>query len=309
MQYLVTGGAGFIGSHITEELIRRGDSVVILDDMSAGRKENIAVNPEAEVINGSVCNSALLDELCSTHLFEGIFHLAAVASVQKSVENPALVHEVNATGTLNILNVARTHHIRKVVLSASAAAYGDNPVFPKREDMLPEPLSPYAVSKISGEMYCAAFAGLYGLETVALRYFNVFGPRQDPNGEYAAVIPKFTEKITQGKSPVIFGDGKQTRDFVFVKDVARANLLAMDSHVSGLFNIGTGIQTSLNELAEMIMHAAAKKTDIIYEAPRSGDIKDSVADISKAKEQLGYTPKHSLSTGIAETVKYFQSLW
>jgi UDP-glucose 4-epimerase len=306
MQYLVTGGAGFIASHIAEELIHQHHDVTLLDDMSAGKAGNI--NPEAEFIRGSVTDKKLLDQICRSHSFEGIFHLAAVASVQKSIENPALVHEVNATGTLNILSAAKEHGIRKVILSASAAAYGDNPVFPKREDMLPEPLSPYAVSKITGEMYCRNYADLFGVETAALRYFNVFGPRQDPNAEYAAVIPKFTEKIIRGKNPVIFGDGNQTRDFVFVKDVVQANLLAMNSHVCGLFNIGTGRQTSLNELALMIMRAAGVTTDIIYEAPRAGDIKDSAADISRAKKELGYSPKYSIEDGIRQTVNYFREL-
>lgn len=308
MLYLVTGGAGFIGSHITEELIKRGDSVIILDNMSSGRQQNLDVNPSARLIKGSVADAALLDAICRENTIEGIFHLAAVANVQKSIEDPALVHEINATGTLNVLMAAKNNHVRKVVLSASAAGYGDNPVFPKREDMIPEPLSPYAISKIAGEMYCSVFHNLYGLETVSLRYFNVFGPRQDPNGEYAAVIPKFTEKITQNKSPVIFGDGNQTRDFVYVKDVARANLLAMDSHISGLFNIGTGIQTSLNDLARMIMDAAGNHPDIIYQEPRAGDVRFSVADISKAKEGLGYEPVNDLNKGIKATVEYFTSL-
>ncbi|MDO5845530.1 MAG: SDR family oxidoreductase [Methanocorpusculum sp.] len=309
MLYLVTGGAGFIGSHITEELIRRGDEVIILDNMSSGRKQNLDANPSARFVQGSVTDAELLNTLCRENAIEGIFHLAAVANVQKSIEDPALVHEVNATGTLNVLLAAKNNGVRKVVLSASAAGYGDNPVFPKTEAMIPEPLSPYAVSKIAGEMYCSVFHGLYGLETVALRYFNVFGPRQDPNGEYAAVIPKFTEKITQNKSPVIFGDGNQTRDFVYVKDVARANLLAMDSHASGLFNIGTGIQTSLNDLAHMIMDAAGNHPAIIYEAPRAGDVRYSVADISRAKAGLGYEPKNDLAKGIRATVEYFKSLY
>jgi len=306
MQYLVTGGAGFIASHIVEELIKEKHDVIILDDMSAGK--NVNIDPDAEFIKGSVTDKDLLDTICETHTLDGIFHLGAIASVQKSIEDPILVHEVNATGTLNILNAAHDHGIRKVVLSASAAAYGDNPVFPKRENMLPEPLSPYAVSKIAAEMYCRNFADLFGVETTALRYFNVFGPRQDPNAEYAAVIPKFTEKIVKGQKPVIYGDGKQTRDFVFVKDVVLANMLAMNSHTCGTFNIGTGIQTSLNDLAGMIMRAAEVTTDIIYEDPRPGDIRYSVADISKAGKELGYSPKYSIEGGIKQTVDYFRGL-
>ena len=308
MEYLVTGGAGFIGSHITEELIKRGDEVIVLDNMYSGRPENIAVNPKAVFVDGSILDTEILDTICTKYNIEGIFHLAAVASVQKSIENPAQVHEVNVTGTLNVLEAARKHGVRKVVFSASAAAYGDNPVFPKREDMLPEPLSPYAVSKIASEMYCKTYAELYDMQTVSLRYFNVFGPRQDPNGEYAAVIPKFTEKICAGESPTVFGDGEQTRDFVYVKDVARANILAMDSDISGLFNIGTGIQTSLNNLAKMIMDAAGVSVEMKYEPARDGDVRHSVADISKAQTELGYTPEWGLADGIKETVEYFKEL-
>ena len=308
MVYLVTGGAGFIGSHITEELIRRGEDVVILDNMYSGRQVNLEANPKAVFVEGSIMDTEVLDSICTEYNIEGIFHLAAVASVQKSIENPALVHEVNVTGTLNVLEAARKHGVSKVVLSASAAAYGDNPVFPKREDMLPEPLSPYAVSKIASEMYCKTYAELYNMQTISLRYFNVFGPRQNPNGEYAAVIPKFTEKICAGESPTVFGDGKQTRDFVYVKDVARANILAMDSDISGLFNIGTGIQTSLNNLAKMIMDAAEISVDMKYEPAREGDVRHSVADISKAKSELGYKPEWELTDGIKETVEYFKEL-
>lgn len=308
MAYLVTGGAGFIGSHITEELIKRGDDVVILDNMYSGRQVNLAANPKAVFVEGSIMDTDVLDSICTEYNIEGIFHLAAVASVQKSIENPVLVHDVNVTGTLNVLEAARKHGVRKVVLSASAAAYGDNPVFPKREDMLPEPLSPYAVSKIASEMYCKTYAELYDMQTVSLRYFNVFGPRQDPNGEYAAVIPKFTEKICAGESPTVFGDGEQTRDFVFVKDVARANILAMDSDVCGLFNIGTGVQTSLNDLAKMIMDAAGISVEMKYEAAREGDVRYSVADISKAERELGYKPEWDLGEGVRETVEYFKEL-
>ena len=308
MAYLVTGGAGFIGSHITEELIKRGDEVIVLDNMYSGQPENVAVNPMAVFVDGSILDTEILGSICKKYNIEGIFHLAAVASVQKSIENPALVHEVNVTGTLNVLEAARKHGVSKVVLSASAAAYGDNPVFPKREDMLPEPLSPYAVSKIASEMYCKTYAELYNMQTISLRYFNVFGPRQNPNGEYAAVIPKFTEKICAGESPTVFGDGKQTRDFVYVKDVARANILAMDSDISGLFNIGTGIQTSLNNLAKMIMDAAEISVDMKYEPAREGDVRHSVADISKAKSELGYKPEWELTDGIKETVEYFKEL-
>lgn len=304
--YLVTGGAGFIGSHITEELLEKGHQVIILDNMSAGKRTNVF--PNAEFIQGSVSDGEILHAICDEFNVEGIFHLAAVASVQKSVEDPMLVHEINATGTLNVLLAAKDYGVRKVVLSASAAAYGDDPIFPKVETMLAHPLSPYAVSKIAAEMYCDTFTRLYGLQTVALRYFNVFGPRQDPDSEYAAVIPKFTEAIVHERSPFIFGDGEQTRDFVFVKDVVQANLKAMQSDVCGLFNIGRGQQTSLNQLAEMIMRAVGTEVEVIYNEPRAGDIRDSVADITKARELLGYEPAYTVEEGIKETVAYFSGL-
>lgn len=308
-EYLVTGAAGFIGSHIAEALIARKDTPVILDDMSAGNKTNLAVNPEAKIYIGSILDENLLNTICTEHDIEGIFHLGAVASVKKSIENPALIHQVNCTGTLSILEAARKHDIEKVVLSASAAAYGDDPIFPKTEDMTPAPLSPYATSKIAAEMYLKNYTDLYGMKNTALRYFNVFGPRQDPNGEYAAVISKFTERITKGQAITIYGDGKQTRDFVFVKDVAKANLLAMDNRTktaADLFNIGTGIQTSLNDLAEMIMTAAGIKVPVNYEAVREGDVRYSCADISKAEKVLGYKPSYTLLEGIKETVKAFE---
>ncbi|HJJ42323.1 MAG TPA: SDR family oxidoreductase, partial [Methanocorpusculum sp.] len=323
MKYLVTGGAGFIGSNIVKALLERDDSVIIIDDFSQISKEicrsrlgklieeyktSEKGESKLKIITGSVTDTKLLDKICSENKIDGIFHLAAIASVQKSIDDPIKSNQVNAVGTLNILTAAKNHKIRKVVFSASAAAYGDNPIFPKKETMQTEPLSPYAVQKITSEMYCRIFSELYGVKTVSLRYFNVFGPGQDPNGEYAAVIAKFTEKITKHQSPTIYGSGEQTRDFVYVKDVVDANLLSMDSEITGLFNIGTGIQTSLNDLAEMIMKAAGIKADIIYEKARDGDILYSVADISKAKKILGYSPKYTIEDGIKETVKYFSSL-
>ncbi|HJJ38912.1 MAG TPA: GDP-mannose 4,6-dehydratase [Methanocorpusculum sp.] len=308
-EYLVTGGAGFIGSHIAEALIARGDTPVIIDDMSAGNKTNLAVNEAgAAVYVGSILDAELLNTICTEHDIEGIFHLGAVASVKKSIENPYLVHQVNCTGTLSVLEAARKHDIEKVVLSASAAAYGDDPVFPKKEEMTPAPLSPYATSKIAAEMYLKNYTDLYGMKNTALRYFNVFGPRQDPEGEYAAVISKFTERITKSQAITIYGDGEQTRDFVFVKDVAKANLLAMGNRTkqaADLFNIGTGIQTSLNDLAEMIMTAADIRVPVNYEPVRDGDVRYSCADIGKAEKVLGYKPSYTLPEGIKETVKAF----
>jgi UDP-glucose 4-epimerase len=302
MAYLVTGGSGFIGSHIVEELLKRGDEVVILDDMSTGH----LCPPGAAFVQGSVTDGAILRAVCEKYAIDTVFHLAAVASVAKSVADPVQVHEVNACGTLNVLLAARDCGAEKVVFSASAAAYGDDPVLPKREDMMPRPLSPYAVSKLAGEMYCEVFSRLYGLSTVSLRYFNVFGPRQDPFSGYAAVIPKFMERICAGESPVIFGDGKQTRDFVYVKDVVRANLLAAESGAEGLFNIGCGQQTSLNDLARMIMDAAGLSAEVVYAGVRPGDIRDSAADISRARSVLGFSPEWGVEEGIRETVREYR---
>lgn len=306
--YLVTGAAGFIGSHITEELIRRGDKVIALDNLSAGSILNIP--NEAIFQNGSVLDSTLLQTICTEYNIDGIFHLAAIASVKKSIENPLLVHKVNTTGTVTILEIARMHDIKKVVLSASAAAYGDNPSFPKTETMNPSPLSPYATSKIAAEFYLKNYNDLYGMHNTTLRYFNVFGPRQDPNGEYAAVISKFSERITKNLPIIIYGDGEQTRDFVFVKDVVQANLCAMDSTNSksaDLFNIGTGIQTSLNTLAKLMMSIAGRKVPICYESVRNGDVRFSCADISKAQTVLHYHPLYSLEDGLKLTIQAFQS--
>ena len=306
MTYLVTGGAGFIGSHIVDELLTLGKDVVVLDDMSSGNPSNLS--EEIPLINGSVTDPHDIHAICNEYPIDGIFHLAALTSVQKSVDNPDYTHEVNATGTLNVLCAAKKYHIRKVVFSASAAAYGDGPIFPKREDMIPQPLSPYAVSKLSAEMYCDVFSRLYGVQTVSLRYFNVFGPRQDPHSEYAAVIPKFIECVLQGKSPTIFGDGEQTRDFVFVKDVVQANLKAMASDVSGLFNIGCGRQTSLNQLLQMIETIVGTTVPALFKDARPGDVRDSVADISKARLLLEYSPEYSIEAGIRSTVEYFRNL-
>jgi len=305
--YLITGAAGFIGSHIAEDLIKRGDEVMALDNLSAGFTENL---PEGVIFqNGSVLDTALLQKICAEYDIKGIFHLAAVASVKKSIENPLFVHEINTTGTVNILEAARKYDIDKVVLSASAAAYGDDPSFPKTETMPPDPLSPYATSKIAAELYLKNYSDLYGMHNTGLRYFNVFGPRQDPNGEYAAVISRFAERITKHHPITIYGDGKQTRDFVFVKDVVQANLLAMDSTNSksaDLFNIGTGIQTSLNNLAEMMMTAAGTEVPIHYEPVREGDVRFSCADISKAQRILNYAPKYTLEEGLKRTIEAFR---
>jgi len=321
---LVTGGAGFIGSHLAQELARRGYHVIILDDLSTGKMENIKTlinssrispNPVnsknstnsmnsmtqgVDFIEGSITKLPLLQEI-----FQGVdfvFHLAAIPSVPRSIENPLASHEVNTTGTLNVLLAARDNGVKKVIYASSASVYGDIPTLPKKEDMPPNPQSPYAVSKLCSEYYCQAFQRIYGLPTVCLRYFNVYGPRQDPNSQYAAVIPIFIKRLSEGNPPTVFGDGEQSRDFTFVKDAVEATILAAESDATGVFNIGTGQRVTINNLARLITKLTGKDIKPIYQQPRSGDIRHSLADISKAK-QFGYNPRYSLEQGLRETIR------
>ena len=295
---VVTGGAGFIGSHLAEELASRGYYVVILDDLSTGRTENIEVllqNKDVQFVQGSITNLPLLHKLFQG--VESVFHQAAIPSVPRSIENPLLSHEVNVTGTLNVLLAARDNHVKKVIYASSSSVYGDTPTLPKREDMPPNPQSPYAVTKLAGEYYCRAFQEVYGLPSVCLRYFNVYGPRQDPNSQYAAVIPRFISRVSQGEPPVIYGDGEQTRDFTFVRDAVEANILAAESEATGVFNTGRGEKISINQLAELIITLAGSNLKPVHSTPRPGDIGHSLADISKAKA-FGYTPRYDLEQGL-----------
>lgn len=307
MRYVVTGGAGFIGSHISDHLVSQGHVVVIIDDLSSGRKENIEplISKEpVSFIEGTIVDLDLLLE--SFQGADGIFHQAALASVPKSIEHPVRNHDVNVTGTLNVLLAARDSGVRKVVCASSAAVYGNLPGLPKREDMTPDPLSPYAAAKLMDEYYASVFTRLYGVETVCLRYFNVYGPRQDPASDYAAVIPKFISRLMSGQVPVIFGDGGQTRDFIFVHDVVRANILAMENDVTGVFNIAGGIEISVNQLAEILMGISGMTGSPSYETARDGDVYRSYADISRALGAWGFTPATSLEDGLKETVEWFR---
>ena len=304
MKYVVTGGAGFIGSHIVEALAGVHD-VVVIDNFSSGKPKNLEGFPDSVTcITGSINDRPLLNEAFKGA--EGIFHLAAIASVAKSVDDPIATHETNLTGTLHVLLAARDCGVRKVVFSSSSAVYGDEPTLPKREDMPPVPRSPYAVSKLAGEFYCNVFSELFGQKTVSLRYFNVFGPRQDPHAEYAAVIPKFIARLLDNQPPLIFGDGCQTRDFVYVKDVVLANLLAMQSPATGTFNIGSGQKIDLNTLAGNLARIMKVNLSPVYGEPRSGDIRDSVSDITAVKKALGYKAAYSLDKGLAETIQWFR---
>jgi UDP-glucose 4-epimerase len=314
---VVTGGAGFIGSHLAGELARRGYHVVILDDLSTGKKGNIAAllsptlhHPSSithhtsrlsgvDFIEGSVTDLSLLQDV-----FRGadvVFHQAAVASVPRSIENPELTHRANLTGTLNVLLAGRDKGVKKVVYASSSSVYGDTPTLPKSEDMSPNPLSPYAVTKLAGEYYCQVFRQVYGLATVCLRYFNVYGPRQDPDSQYAAVVPRFIARVAAGQAPIIFGDGEQTRDFIFVADAVEANILAAESNATGVFNVGRGESTTINDLAEMLIGLMGKSVRRVHEGPRPGDPRHNLADISRATG-LGYSPEYSLQRGLQETI-------
>lgn len=304
---VITGGAGFIGSHITEKLANQGYQVTILDDLSTGKMTNIEVlleRPNVEFVQGSITDITLLQRI-----FKGVyyvFHQAAIPSVPRSIENPHASHDINVTGTLNVLLAARDNSIKKVVYASSSSVYGDTPKLPKIESMIPRPQSPYAATKVAGEYYCRVFHEVYGLPTISLRYFNVYGPRQDPNSQYAAVIPRFIESILKQNPPIIFGDGEQTRDFTFIEDVVEANILAAESNVNGIFNIGSGASISVNQLAQFIIKLTQNNSiKPSHVESRPGDVKHSLADISKART-FGYKPSYKLDEGLKETFRSFQ---
>jgi UDP-glucose 4-epimerase len=305
MHVLVTGGAGFIGSHLVEGLVGAGFRVRVLDDLATGRRENLHhLEGDIEWVEDSILDPGALRRAMAG--IKAVFHQAAIPSVPRSVRNPALSNEVNVTGTLNVLMAARDAGVRRLVYAASSSAYGSTPGDARVETMPARPMSPYAVAKLAGEHYCQVFARIYGLETVCLRYFNVFGPRQDPNSEYAAVIPKFITALQDGRPLTIFGDGTQSRDFTYVGNVVAANMRAMAAEgVSGeVFNVGCGQQTSLNELARQLGRIAGVEPQIDYLPARSGDVPHSLADISKARTLLGYEPTVSLAAGLRHTWEY-----
>lgn len=301
---LVTGGAGFIGSHLAGELAKENE-VIIIDDLSTGRLENISELIQKEnvtFIKGSITDYDLLNE--SFKDIDFVFHLAALASVPESIKDPMASNSVNINGTLNVLMAARDNGIKKVIYTSSCAVYGDTEIMPVPETSPLNPKSPYAVAKLTGEYYCNVFRDLFNLPVISLRYFNVYGPRQNPMSEYAAVVPKFISNVMKNKPPIIFGDGLQTRDFVFVKDVVRANILAALSKESGSFNIGSGVSTSIVGLAETIIMVFGKDIEPVHKEARDGEIRNSMADISKARA-LGYAPEYSLEKGLTETVRTF----
>jgi len=306
--YLVTGGAGFIGSHIVDALVKGGKKVRVIDNLSTGNAANLAhlIN-DIEFIEGDIRDANLLDKAMKGIDF--CFHEAALPSVARSVEDPITVNQVNIDGTLNLLFAAKKNKVKRFIYASSSSAYGDSPSLPKKEDMKPHPLSPYAVSKLTGEYYCGVFYSVYGLETLCLRYFNVFGPRQDPNSQYAAVIPKFITCFLRNTSPQIYGDGTQSRDFTYIDNVVYANMLAAEAKsTSGqILNVACGRRTSLNDLVELLKNLLSSKVSPDYAEPRSGDIKHSLADISEARHMLGYSPKTSFEQGIKKTIEWHKN--
>jgi nucleoside-diphosphate-sugar epimerase len=303
---LVTGGAGFIGSSLARALVARGDRVRVIDDLSSGRRENLAdLSRDIELIEADIRDEAALAGALDG--IELVFHEAAVPSVPRSLADPLRSHEANATGTLQLLQAARRAGVRRLVYAASSSAYGDTPTLPKVETMRPMPLSPYAVSKLAGEHYCQVFAGAYGLETVCLRYFNVFGPHQDPNSEYAAVIPRFVTAALGAKGVTIYGDGTQSRDFCFIDNVVEANLAAATaSGVSGsVFNVACGAAINLNDVVKLVGELVGHAVPISYVPGRVGDVKHSLADITAARERLGYRGAISFAEGLQRTVAWY----
>lgn len=305
--FLITGGAGFIGSSIARALLSRGDRVRIFDNLSSGKRSNVDdIAGQIEFIEASVLDrQALVTAMAGV---DTVYHEAAIPSVPRSVAEPVPSHEANATGTLNVLEAARAAKVRRVVYAGSSSAYGETPTLPKIETMPCSVLSPYAASKLAGEQYCQVWSNCYGLQTVVLRYFNVFGPRQDPQSQYAAVVPKFVTAALRNESPVIYGDGQQSRDFCFIDNVIEANLKAADApDVSGqVFNIACGEATTLLQVVESVGQILGKPLVARHEAPRAGDIKHSLADIQKAKTLLGYTASVSFQEGLRRTVQWYR---
>ncbi len=302
--YLVTGGAGFIGSHVVEALVARGKQVRVLDDLSTGHRENLdAVIDQIELLVGDVSDPATVSTAIGG--CERVIHLAAIASVQESLDDPSRTHQVNVTGTLNVLEAARRTDVRGLVFASSAAVYGDHTALPLAEELPPLPLSPYAASKAAGESYCRAFFASYDLPTVALRFFNVYGPRQDPSSPYSGVISIFADRMSRGKQPIIYGDGEQTRDFVAVKDVVRAVLAACerDEAIGGVFNVASGEQTNLLQLVTVLNQVLGADLKPILAPPRAGEVRHSQADARRAQQILGVKAQVSLEEGLRDLVQ------
>lgn len=305
--YLVTGGAGFIGSHIAEALVKRGERVRVLDNLMTGKRENLAhLAGKFEFIEADIRDAA-----ATRQAMEGVnivYHEAAIPSVPRSVAEPQLNHDANVNGTFNVLMAARDARVKRVIFAASSSAYGDTEVLPKVETMLPNPLSPYAAAKIVGELYCQTFTRVYGLETVALRYFNVFGPRQDPTSPYSGVISKFVTALLNNEAPTIFGDGEQSRDFTYVANVVDANLRAAEAPEAAgqVMNLGIGERITLNQLFDELQKIIGTNLKPEYKETRAGDVRHSLADIARAEKLLGYRPLVGLAEGLKHTVDWYR---
>ena len=309
MRFVVTGGAGFIGSNTVDELVRRGASVVVLDDLSGGKEENLAeFRNKITFIKGSIIDIEVVRK--AMHEAEYVLHLAARTSVPRSMKDPIETNRINIDGTLNVLVAARDAKVKRLVFAASSSAYGETPTLPKVEDMQPQPISPYGVTKYVGELYAQTFGRCYGLENVCLRYFNIFGPRQDPSSPYSGVLAKFCTAFLEDTQPVIFGDGEQTRDFTHVDNAVQANLLACEApSASGkVFNIGVGGRFSLNQTVALLNKISGKNLEVKYDPPRDGDIRDSQADISQAREFLGYDPQVGFEEGLRRTFEWYRAM-
>lgn len=305
---VITGGAGFIGSHIAEEWIKRGAEVHVIDNLRTGCMENLSHLPEVQFHKGSITERDLVFNVLKNADY--IHHLAALVSVPESFEKIDECLAINVNGLINVLDAAREYKSKKVVLSSSAAIYGDNPVSPKTTDMAPQPKSPYGITKLDGEYYLKMYSEAYGLGTVSLRYFNVFGQRQDPGSQYSAAIPIFVSKAIKNEPITVYGDGEQTRDFIFVKDVVAANLLAAEGPArSGVFNVACGRAISINELIRLVLEETKSKSEIVYLPERAGDIKHSLASIEETTNKLGFLPVFDLSEGLRLTIKYFYNLY
>jgi nucleoside-diphosphate-sugar epimerase len=307
-KFLITGGAGFIGSNLTETLLEDGHSVRVLDNLATGKEENLKEFMDSiEYIDGDIRDTSTVARAVKG--VDYVVHLAALGSVPRSVADPATTHDVNATGTLNVLVASKEANVKRVVCASSSSVYGDTPVLPKEEGMNTTPMSPYAVSKLCAEQYCRVFHMVYGLETVAMRYFNVYGKKQDPHSQYSAVIPKFVAALLAGTAPTIHGDGEQSRDFTFVEDCNQANYKACIAEGAGgsYLNIGAGGRISINELYEKIRAGLGVDITALHSESRAGDVKHSLADISKAASTIGYSPKFNINSGIEATLKWYTS--
>ena len=305
---LVTGGAGFIGSHLVDGLLQKGYQVCVLDNFSTGKEENLPNLSDIELIKGDIRDEQAIKKAVRGADF--VLHQAALGSVPRSIDDPLTTHECNSTGTLKLLVAARDAGVKRLIYASSSSVYGNTPVLPKVETMSSSPRSPYALSKLSGEVYCQLFTSIYGLETVSLRYFNVFGPRQDEHSQYAAVIPRFASALLTDQPITIFGDGEQTRDFTYIENVVAANLLAMvaaQPAAGEAFNIACGGHYSILDLSKELSKVLDRTVNVIYYNARPGDVQDSYADISKATKLLNYLPEISFSEGIAKTAEWFQT--